>query len=371
MANLKLDRKLKWLIPLLLAVISLVMACQNKKVEYTIYDGLEQDKALYIRGMKNVVVKNSTFKNINGSDGIVIEDSHNVHLENVTINGINQADADYNLDGIQIDNSTNITVKDSNISRIYSPDYSAGIKITGTKTANIIIDNNRIFDVYGNGIVSDGCSSCATTETNHDMPVSGLKITNNLIHDTGKTPTPVEDAPTHGMYIKAQDAYIANNTVYNVFDGQGISIRSTAVVVKNKIWDTRMAAVGFSQMKPPGSSMKSVFEDNELYFTDNKPPGPEWIPLLFINWNKKYPLRYETMTVRNNKLAMCTEQLDSLPIVKLYPLDNLTIVNNDLIDQRKNQRFFSYIETSSIEYHDMNSLNNSGCPNLGSVDSNL
>ncbi|WP_019503536.1 right-handed parallel beta-helix repeat-containing protein [Pleurocapsa sp. PCC 7319] len=368
---MKLNKKLKWLILLLLAVISFCLAYQNNQVKYTVYDGLDRDKALYIQGMKNVVIKNSTFKNIKGSDGIVIENSHNVHLENVTIEGIYQAHADYNLDGIDIDNSTNITIKNSTISGIYSPNFTAGIKIEGANTANITIDNNHIYDVYGNGIVSDGCSSCATTETTHDMPVPGLKITDNLIHDTGKTPTPVEAAPMHGMYVKAQDAYIANNTVYNVFDGQGISIRSTAVVVKNKVWDTRMAAVGFSQMKPPGSSMKSVFEDNELYFTDNKPPGPEWIPLLFINWNKKYPLRYETITVRNNKLAMCTEQLDSLPIVKLYPLDNLTIVNNDLIDQRKNQRFFSYIETSSIEYQDMNSLNNSSCPNLGSVDSNL
>ena len=47
--------------------------------------------------------------------------------------------------------------------------------------------------------------------------VPRLKITNNLIHDTGLTPTPVSGSPTHGMYIKAQDSYVANNTVYNSF----------------------------------------------------------------------------------------------------------------------------------------------------------
>lgn len=343
------------------------MACQKEeeKVGYTIYEDLKQDKALYIKGMKNVVIKNSTFKNIQGSDGIVIEDSHNVQIENVTIDRIDQANADYNLDGIQVDNSTDVTIRNSTISRIYSPDYSAGIKITGSKTANIIIDNNRIYDLYGNGIVSDGCSSCATTQTTHDMPVPGLRITNNLIHDTGKTPTPVEAAPTHGMYIKAQDAYIANNKIYNVYDGQGISIRSTATVINNVVWNTRMAAVGFSQMKPPGTSMKSVFEDNKLYFTDQKPQGPKWIPLLFINWNKKYPLRYKSMIVRNNKLAICSKKLDNLPLIKLYPLDNLSIVNNDLIDQRPKQKFFSYIETASIEYQNTNSLNKSDCHTLG------
>ena len=73
------------------------------------------------------------------------------------------------------------------------------------------------------------------------------------------------------------------------------------------------------------------------------------------------------MIVRNNKLAICSEKLDNLPLIKLYPLDNLTVVNNDLIDHRPKQKFFSYIEPVSIEYQNTNSLNKSDCHNLGLV----
>lgn len=330
-----------------------------------VYDGLNQSKPLYIKGQKNVLIKNSTFKNIKDSDAIVIENSNNVYIENVTVDKLS---GKANLDGIKIRNSTNVVVEDSTISRIFSPEHSTGIVVTGSKSANITIKNNHIYNTYGNGILTAGCSSCAAQQTVHDMPVPGLKIINNLIHDTGKTPKPLEGAPTHGMYIQAQDAYIANNQVYNSFDGTGITIRSTAIVKDNAIWDTRLAGLSFLQSRPPGPSMKSVIENNELFFTEDKPKGPGWEPLLFLNWSEKssYPLRYDNFTVRNNKLSICTEDVGNIPLIKLYPFDDLTVVGNDLIDHRKKQRFFGYMKTPSIRYETQNnnSFNESTCPSF-------
>ena len=332
-----------------------------------VYDGLEQDKPLRIIDMSDVLLKNSTFKNIKNHDAIAIINSDNVYIDNIVVDRLSGKN---NLSGIRIHNSTNVTIAKSVISRISSPRHSAGIKITGSKSANIAIADNHIYETYGNGIVSDGCSDCAATQTVHDTPVPGLKITDNLIHDTGKTPTPVRNSPTHGMYVKAQDAYIAGNTIYNTFDGEGISIRSTAIVRNNKVWDTRLAAIGFLQMKPPGNSMKSVIEDNELFFTKNKPQSLGTKSLLFLNWSKKssYPLRYDNFVVRNNKLAICTSDINDFPLIKLYPFKNLTIVNNELIDLRDDRNFFDYLETPTIEYEKerKNSFNSNSCPNYDS-----
>ena len=319
-----------------------------------VYDGLNQSQPLHIKGMKNVLIKNSTFKHIKDSYAIKIEDSDHVHIENVAIKDLS---GKRNLNGVDINNSTNVTVKDSVISKIFSSGHSAGIKIT--------LDNNHIYNTYGNGIVSGGSSNNSDTQTVHDTPVPGLKVIDNLIHDTGKTPTPMLNAPTHGMYIKAQDAYIAGNTVYNSFDGTGISLRSTATVINNKVWDTKFSAVAFLQMKPAGSSMKSTFENNKLFYTDNKPEGIS--PLLGLHWQGEedtYPLRYDNFTIRNNELSICTEAASRSPIVKLYPFDNLTITNNNFVDRRQNIRFFSYHADSPIRYEkdkSMNSFNKIDC----------
>lgn len=328
----------------------------------TIYDELKQNKPLHIVGKDNVLIKNSVFEHIKGDDAIAIENSNNVYIDNVVVDRLSGKNS---LSGIRIHNSTNVTIDNSIISRIHSRGHSAGIKITGSRSANIAIDGNHIYETYGNGIVSGGCSDCAATQTVHDTPVPGLKITNNLIHDTGKTPTPKPASPTHGMYIKAQDAYIVGNNVYNVFDGEGISIRSTAIVRNNKVWDTKLAAVGFLQMKPPGNSRRSIIENNQLFFTKNKPKSSQVRSLLFLNWSKKssYPLRYENFLVRNNQLAICTSEVGDLPLIKLYPFSNLTLSNNQLIDQRETERFFSYLEAPEVKYEqeNKNSFNSASC----------
>ena len=328
-----------------------------------VYDGLNQSKPLNIKGKKNVLIKNSTFKNIKDSHAITIKDSDNVHIENVTIDNVSGTN---NLNGININNSINVTVEESKISRIFSSGQSAGIKIIGGESANIIIDDNQIYNTYGNGIVSGGSSSSAVTQTVHDTPVPGLEIINNLIYDTGKTSTPRSNSPTHGMYIKAQDAYIASNSVYNSFNGTGITLRSTATVINNKVWDTKLAAVSFLQMKPPGSSMKSTFENNELFFTKNKPGGDTYA-LLDLNWSEesKYPLRYDDFSIRNNKFSICSEDSDNNSyLIKLYPFDDLNIVGNDFIDHREKKRFLGYRAISSVRYEDdkyKNSFNESPC----------
>ena len=75
------------------------------------------------------------------------------------------------------------------------------------------------------------------------------------------------------------------------FDGAGISIRSTAVVKNNKIWDTKVEALAFYQPVPPGSSMKSVIKNNELFFTENRPGGSGNQPLLKLYYaEEKKPL---------------------------------------------------------------------------------
>lgn len=347
-----------------------------------IYDGLNRNQPLEIVGMQNVLIKNSTFNNIKSDDAIYIRNSNNVRVENVTINNtvnndaidirysddvhidglvVDKVSGDSNLNGVRIWQSTDIIIENSKFSRIFSPGQSAGIAISkGEQSANITINNNHIYDTYGNGIVSGGSSQ---PDIVHDTPVPELTITNNLIHDTGLTPTSISNSPTHGMYIKAQDPYVANNTVYNSWDGEGISIRSTAVVENNRIWDTKKAALAFYQQKPAGSSKKSTIANNELFFTKNRPAGHGNQSLLKLYWNEgeKNPLRYDTFEVRNNKLSICENLVDNPPLISTYNFDNLTFVDNDLVDRRKKNKFFSSNYLIRNKDLNLNFFNESEC----------
>lgn len=348
-----------------------------------IYDGLNQNKPLYIAGMQNVLIRNSTFNNIKSSDAIHIMDSDNVRIENVTINNtvggdaidirysddvhiddvvVDKVSGKSHLNGIRIWQSTDVIVEDSEVSRIFSDGQSAGIRIApGKLSANITIDDNHIYNTWGNGIVSDGTSKPDNPYI-HDNPVPELRITNNLIHDTGLTSKPNAGSPTHGMYIKAQDAYIAGNTVYNSWDGVGISIRSTAVVKNNKIWDTKGSALSFSQQKPAGSSMKSVIENNELFFTKNRPEGSGGSSLLALSKGKKNPLFYDTFEVRNNKLSICEDITGKPPLFySQKDFKNLTFVGNHLVDRRKRTKFFSANYSIRDEDRNLNFFNESSC----------
>ncbi|MEM8719354.1 MAG: right-handed parallel beta-helix repeat-containing protein [Cyanobacteria bacterium P01_G01_bin.39] len=347
-----------------------------------IYDGLNQNQPLKIVGMENVLIRNSTFNNVNSGDAIYIRESSNVRIENVTINNTVNNDAidirysdDVHIDNVVIDKvsggnnlngvgmwqSTDIIVEDSKFSRIFSSGQSAGIKIApGKLSANITIDNNHIHNTYGNGIVSDGSSQPKNLYV-HDNPVPGLKIINNLIHDTGLTSSPASNSPTHGMYIKAQDPYIANNTIYNSFDGTGISIRSTAVVKNNKIWNTTGTALAFNQMKPAGSSRKSVIENNELFFNKERPKSGNQ-PLLKFYWDKeRFPIFYDNFEVRNNKLSICDDITGEPPLIFIGEFANVDFTDNNLVDHREKTKFFSYNYSIRDEDKNLNFFNESSC----------
>ena len=306
----------------------------------TVYEGLDQSEPLELRGVSNVLIRNSTFRNMTGSSAIRIEDATNVRVENVTIDGVS---GENSLNGVYILDSTEVSVVGNTISNITSRGQSAGIKIRGGESANITLEDNHIYDTYGNGIVSDGCSSCADEQTVHDTPVPNLRIINNLIHDVGKTPTPVKGSPTHGMYLKAQDVLVEGNTVYNVFDGAGISIRSTATVLNNRVWDTRFSALWLSQMKPAGPSMRSVIRGNELFFTNRVPLGSEWSSLLTLYWDKARgkPFRYGTFDISDNTFSICTTAVGDFPHMRVYPFANLSVEDNVFVDTRDNPRYFS------------------------------
>ena len=324
----------------------------------TVYEGLDQSEPLELRGVSNVLIRNSTFRNISNSSAIRIEDATNVRVENVTIDGVS---GKRSLNGVYIVDSTEVSVVDSTIFNISSRGQSAGIRVGGAESANITFQGNHIYDTQGNGIVSDGCSACAAEQTIHDAPVPGLRIVDNLIHDTGKTPETVEGSPTHGMYIKAQDAWIEGNTVYNAFDGSGISVRSTATVVNNRVWDTKYETLVFYQMKPAGPSMRSVIRGNELFFTDRAPSGSNrW--LLKLGWNKSkgIPLRYDTFDVRNNTFSICTAAAGTYAIALFYPFENLTVEGNDFVDRRDRPRYFADLGTPS-EYVAGNTFEEVGC----------
>lgn len=168
----------------------------------------------------NTIIRNIVIKDVTG-DGLVLRDVENITIENIEI---------YNVTG-------------------------NGIKLSGwASTDSITIKNCYIHDVGKNGIVS---SQRDSTNTNH----TNLVISDNTIENTGLSGT---NGLYHGMYIQSTDTVVDNNTIINSMDGNGISIRSSAIVTNNDISGSGKSAISYYPDHDSGSTNTLTIDGNYI-----------------------------------------------------------------------------------------------------------
>ena len=242
-----------------------------------------------------------------------------------------------------------VVVDDNELWNHTSEGHSSAINMRGATSANITVQNNYIHDVAGNGVVSDGCSSCPDVYT-HDSPNPGLRVLNNLIENVGLYSDPTGNSPKHGMYIKATDALIEGNQVFNSYDGVGITMRSTGVVRNNLVKNFKIGGIGGSFMKPAGPSATLLIENNVVIQEWNL-STPNYAHLISNICCSSYPKRYDNSIVRFNT-AIAGSQIN--PSVEVIRVDSDDRRNNDrvygnlMIDLRSSPSFWD--DEENIEY---------------------
>lgn len=154
-------------------------------------------------------------------------------------------------DGIYLRDVNNVYIKNCEIYNV----GGSGIRLgSGGSTSNVTIEGNTIYNTIENGI-----SVAQRYESGIDH--KNLRILNNIIHDTA---TPGDDKH-HGIYVQSQDSLIEGNTVYNCNGGNGISIRSSGIVRKNKLWNIDGTPIKYYGDHMKGPSDLLLIENNIAY----------------------------------------------------------------------------------------------------------
>lgn len=177
-------------------------------------------------GDDNTLIINATFQDIDGS-GIMIRNVSNVYIKNCTVHDVTE-------DGIVL-------------------------RSTGS-THNVTIDGCTIYNTGFNGIL-------AKQNEEEKVDHSNLVIKNNTLHDIGTTEY------DHGLYIFSTDSLIENNVVAGT-TGNGISLRSSAIVRGNKVSDTQGSCIKYYSNHAAGASNALYIENNVCHLVDEGDGDP-------------------------------------------------------------------------------------------------
>ncbi|MBN1674892.1 MAG: right-handed parallel beta-helix repeat-containing protein [Kiritimatiellae bacterium] len=320
--------------------------------DVTVISGQTFTKRLLVKDQTGVLIENCTFTNITTRRALRIDG-----CSQVTVRDCVFRDNTYDGSGgecLLILNSTDVVVERVTVTNQRSWGHSSAMIMNGAKCRNITIRDCHIYDVSGNGICSGGTSTVREEpgRSVHDCPNLGLKILNNRIHDTGLSPDESGRSPKHGMYVKAMDALIEGNTVYNCFDGQGISVRNTGIVRRNTIYNCKTGPLNYWAQKPAGPSGQLIIENNVIYQTKNVSSGPKLhkdVRLLAVNpWRKESGLKFDDFTVRFNTVVMFGEvqTIATKPVLFVGGnFKNVKVYGNLLIDLRTVADTPKYIST--------------------------
>ncbi len=317
-----------------------------------------------ISNLFDLTIQNCTFKDFTASPGVEINNCKNVVFKNCLVDNI-ISPISRGL-AVRINNFTNVVIDSIIIRNHHSTSgHSSALNIDGANSQNITVKNSQIYDVDGGGIVTEGTSTVDVEpgKSTHDKPIPGVKILNNLIHDCGlaQDDSPLQNSPKHGLYVKAWDCLVEGNTVYNCFDGQCLSIRSTGVVRGNTCYNGRSGVFCYWAQKPAGPSNKLIVENNVFYQTQNIISSSDTRPLhtdirvLGINpWQNSSGMKFDDFTVRFNTVVMYNgvQTLSTIPVVFLGDnYTNVKVYGNYIVDLRtvtNTPKYLSNIWASTI-----------------------
>jgi parallel beta-helix repeat protein len=243
--------------------LSIKDSSQNGKV----FEGLSIDAngaeyCVRVEGASDLTFKNCFFTNCKES-GIMLK----------------------NTSGIKIDRCT------------FAYTGKRGVQLSSTGgNQNTLIQNCEIYGATWDGIYSGDIKGS-------EIQQPGLVIKNNWIHHVSSSTDWA--GHYHGMYLQAPDAVVEGNLVTDVYDGNGISMRSSGIVRGNRILRVGKAGIAYFNDHPSGRSLELVIENN-LVWAVNLNPALNFIsyPIYLIDPPKDAkPPRVEKFSGKNNKIA--------------------------------------------------------------------
>ncbi len=330
-----------------------------------IIEGRTFTHGLRLENREDVVIRQCHISNRDGTYGIHLVNCRRVRIEGCTIRRIGHeamiesqlrsvqgyrygpALLDH-LAGILIENSSDVTIVGNDITDSCSKGIAA-VADRWDQCDNLVIEDNRIAYIFDDGI-DFAIRGDARTAGKAYLPIRGTIIRRNLIHDIGLGLTRLGFA-RHGIYLTVRDAIVEDNTVYNCFYGEGISIRNSAVVRRNLIRNCARAGIAYwAQTNTEGSSAEVRIEENDVRQEFTLP-----IPMRHIFDPRKLhrlPLggivlqfvdnphaRIERFVVRGNRIEFGADYAGAEPLIagNADPARNeaaFEIAANTLVDHR-------------------------------------
>ena len=291
------------------------------------------------RNIKCVEIKNSRFKNI--SEGAIQgRASGFIHIHDNIIDSITYFAIRFPYDGTTAssERSRSIIISDNTISNIFNlnDETGGGIRIFHADSVNII--NNDISWCEWSGVQIGRNSSASDSQKVNQLLVKNNQISYTLSDGiltsenvynalvTGNTISYVAydsvggrpNNGDHGIYWQAPDGIIESNEVFNVFDdcaddfgcqGSGISVRTSAKVLRNKTYNCTGAGIGYYNDHPAGDG-PLIIANNIIYDNDrrgiylNGPKGSSQPDSVFIFHNTVISKQIQTLWHHSSPIAI-------------------------------------------------------------------
>lgn len=158
-----------------------------------------------------------------------------------------------NIDGdaLQIRNVNNLTIKNCTFREIN--DDAIRFRNSGSSD-NVVIQDNLIYNIKGNGILG--------YETH-----SNTTIKENTIYNAGlENISSLNGSPQHGIYFQGKNFLITQNIIYNIINENGncISVRSYGKVTNNTLYNADKHGVSYYS-DHPGVDGELIIENNIIY----------------------------------------------------------------------------------------------------------
>lgn len=158
-----------------------------------------------------------------------------------------------NIDGdaLQIRNVNNLTIQNCTFREI--ADDAIRFRNSGSSD-NVVIKNNLIYNIQGNGILGYETHSNTTIKEN-TIYNAGLENTSSL-----------SGAPQHGIYFQGRNFLITQNIIYNIVNENGncISVRSYGKITRNRLYNADKHGVSYYS-DHPGVDGELIIENNIIY----------------------------------------------------------------------------------------------------------
>jgi hypothetical protein len=281
------------------------------------------------------------YQNTTYTSRLLVKDKNNVLIKNVTIRDVTAIEA------LRIENCENVRIENVTIYNHRSPGnhHLSAIRLEGVNTRDVVITGCTIYNVDGNGIATGGTSDNLSY---HDQPMPNVVIENNLIYNTGQKPVTGVFSPQHGMYVKAIDATVRGNTIYNAYDGECISIRSTGTITRNTFWNWKTAGLAYWNQKPAGPSAWFWAENN----VGHQISGNDNSMAYRIGYDANHPRRLHNFKVRfNTGVVLGTGKVGAITGIYHNEYTNEQFIGNLLVNTRAGTATWPYIDVlSNVEY---------------------